>query len=229
MKLSWQQIPSPVISDILCQNSFDGVVIDTEHGSFNTETLYACIQVVTLSNKKCFVRLTEINKSLIRLCLDAGSHGLIFSTIESYEDALEVKKHALYPKYGGLRGLGLVRENSWGIKDLVCEPPTLIAQIETLKGVNNINKIWESFVFDFCMIGPYDLSASLGFPGDFNSKEYTDAIDAVKKIITIEKMAVHIPTNVNDEKKKYEGYGIMALGMDTTSIIEKYKEIEENA
>jgi len=229
MRLAWQQIPSTVISDILCRNSMDGVVIDTEHGGFNTETLYACIQVVTLNNKKCFVRLTEINKTVIRLCLDAGCDGLIFSTIESVQESNEVKKHCLYPNHGGLRGLGLVRENEWGLKDLVNKPPILIAQVETVAGVRNITSIWESKVFDFCMIGPYDLSASVGHAGDFNSSEYKHAVEVVKKAIPLENMAVHIPTNVKNEKKKYEGYGIMALGMDTTSIIEKYKEIEENA
>jgi len=83
MKLMWQQIPSTVISELLCLNSSDGVVIDTEHGSFNTETLYACIQVITLHKKECFVRLTEVNKTLIRLCLDAGCTGLIFSTVKT--------------------------------------------------------------------------------------------------------------------------------------------------
>ena len=227
MILSWQQIPSTVVSDILCKNHADGVVIDTEHGSFNPETLYACIQVVTLNNKKCFVRLTEINKIAIRQCLDAGCDGLIFSTIESLKEANEVKKYCLYPKHGGLRGLGLVRENTWGLKDLVSEPPTLVAQIETVSGVRNIRPIWESEIFDFCMIGPYDLSASIGKAGDFNSKEFKESIESVKKIVPLKRMAVHIPTNVKNEKKKYEGYGIMALGMDTMFLISGNKLIDE--
>ena len=52
MKLAWQQIPSPTISELLCK-SLDGVVLDTEHGCFNNETLYNCIQVITANDKKC--------------------------------------------------------------------------------------------------------------------------------------------------------------------------------
>ena len=52
MRLAWQQIPSTVISDILCQNDLDGVVLDSEHSCYNKETLYSCIQVVSLNNKK---------------------------------------------------------------------------------------------------------------------------------------------------------------------------------
>ena len=83
MRLCWQQIPSTVISDILCQNDLEGVVLDTEHSAFNLETLYSCIQVIALNQKKCFVRLTEVNKTTIRMCLDAGCHGIIFSTVET--------------------------------------------------------------------------------------------------------------------------------------------------
>ena len=205
MKLTWQQIPSPIISEILCNNSLDGVVIDTEHSTFNLETLLSCIQVVTLCGKKCFVRLTEINKTMVRLCLDSGCTGLIFSTVESLDQAELVKQYSLYPCQGGKRGLGLVRQNSWGLKDLISEKPILIAQIESVEGVKNIQSIWkDSEIFDYCMIGPYDLSASAGKPGDFESKAFKHLIEEVRSIVPEDRMAVHIPNNVEKELKKYE-------------------------
>jgi 2-dehydro-3-deoxyglucarate aldolase len=226
MRLCWQQIPSTVISDILCHNSLDGVVLDTEHSAFNSETLYACIQVIALNGKKCFVRLTEVNKTTIRMCLDAGCHGIIFSTIETERQAQEVSDFTRYPNQGGRRGLGLVRQNTWGLKKLVTNPPILIAQIETIAGVKNVNNIWNKDVFDYCMIGPYDLSASLGDPGNFETKDFINAVNSVKDCVGIEKMSVHIPDNVENQLKKYKDFGIIALGMDTTFIIEKYREIE---
>ena len=226
MRLCWQQIPSTVISDILCQNNLDGVVLDTEHSAFNLETLYSCIQVIALNQKKCFVRLTEVNKTVIRMCLDAGCHGIIFSTIESAQQAKNVLDFSCYPSQGGLRGLGLVRQNSWGLKKLVSEPPVLIAQIETAKGVENIKGIWNESVFDYCMIGPYDLSASLGDPGNFETEDFKAAVNSVKNHVTPARMAVHIPNDVQSQLKKYKDFGIIALGMDTTFIIEKYKEVE---
>lgn len=230
MRLAWQQIPSTVISDILCQNSFDGVVIDTEHGVFDPETLYSCIQVISLSGKSCFVRLTEVSKTAIRACLDAGASGLIFSTVENVKMAKKIHEFCKFPKYGGNRGLGLVRQNRWGLdpKSLVSKPPILIAQIETVTGVKNLKEI-KKHNFDYYMIGPYDLSASLGKPGDFESKDYIETLEKVKKLIPESQMAVHIPSNVKKEVKKYKKYGIIALGMDTTFIIEKYKEVEKYA
>lgn len=224
MKLCWQQIPSPVISEILCNTGLDGVVLDTEHASFNDETLYSCIQVVTLSGKSCFVRLIEPTKKSIRLCLDAGATGLIFSTIENVKQCQDVMNHSRFPDAGGRRGLGLVRQNLWGKKRLVSDSPLLIAQIETVKGVNNIDDI-SKYGFDYYMIGPYDLSASLGSPGDFDCEKFKLTIKRVQEKIPLNKMAVHIPTDVKKELKKYNNYGIIAMGMDTISLFEFYKEL----
>jgi len=225
--LSWQQIPSTVITEILCNIDFDGIVIDTEHGFFNLDQLFNAIQVAKLCNKICFVRLTKVEKAQIRKCLDAGCDGLIFSMIETIEQADRVYKHTRYPEFGGSRGLGLIRQNTWGIDEkLVKSPPIVIAQIETEKGVLNLQKIYNENIFDFFMIGPYDLSSSLGIPGDFKNTKYIKCIKNIEKIVGFEKMAVHVPNNVANEVKKYANYKIKALGMDTTFIIEKYKELK---
>jgi len=223
MKLAWQQIPSTVISDILCQIKLDGVVIDTEHGCFNNETLFSCIQLITANRKKCFVRLTEVNETLIRICLDCGVDGIIFSTVETEEGAAKIHQLCKYPKFKGNRGLGLVRQNRWGASDLVVSPPVLIAQIETKRGVDNLKEI-KQYNFDYYMIGPYDLSASMGVPAQFDSKEYLSAVARIRDLIPSNQMAVHIPTDVQNQIKKYDGYGIIAVGMDTTTLLEGYKK-----
>ena len=224
MKLSWQQIPSTIISEMLCEG-FDGVVIDTEHGCFNNETLYNCIQIITAKNKTCLVRLTEINKTLIRMCLDAGASGLIFSTVEDATQAAKIKELCTYPKYGGKRGLGLVRQNKWGYSTLVNKPPIIIAQIETKRAVHNLEEIYAQGL-DHYMIGPYDLSASLGVTAEFDNPKFLEAIEAINKVITDpSKMAVHIPTDVNKHIDKYAEYAIIAVGMDTTILLEGYKEL----
>ena len=225
-RLAWQQIPSTVVSDMLCQSSLDGVVLDTEHGCFSNENLFCCIQIITANNKKCFVRLTEVSKTMIRMCLDAGSDGIIFSTVEEESQACDIFEMCKYPTYGGKRGLGLVRQNNWGQRELVSKPPILVAQIETKKGIDNLDDICKHD-FDYYMIGPYDLSASLGTPGMFDDERYLSAVEDVKNRVSIEKMAVHIPKDVEKHIKKYEQYGIIAVGMDTTILIEGYSALVE--
>jgi len=226
MKLSWQQIPSTVVSDMLCQSSLDGIVLDTEHGCFSNENLYCCIQIITANDKKCFVRLTEVSKTMIRMCLDAGVDGIIFSTVEKESQARNIFEMCKYPMHGGKRGLGLVRQNRWGERNLVSEPPILIAQIETEEGVDNLAKICK-YDFNYYMIGPYDLSASLGAPGMFDDERYLAAVEDVKKRISVQKMAVHIPKDVAKHIKKYKEYGIIAIGMDTTVLLEGYNKLVE--
>lgn len=222
MKFSWQQIPSTVISELLSLN-FDGVVIDTEHGCFSNETLFSCIQIIKAKNKQCFVRLTEVNKTLIRYILDAGADGLIFSTIETEEQCKQILEFSCYTPRGG-RGLGLVRQNLWGEKPLISKDPILIPQIETKIGVENLEQIIK-FNFDYYLIGPYDLSLSLEIPGQFNNPNFLLYIDKINAIIPEDKRAVHIPKDVNQQIKKYKNYGLKCLGMDTIAIIEYNKGI----
>ena len=228
MNLAWQQIPHPIVSEILCQSGyFQGVVLDTEHSFFTSEVLFSCIQVITLSGKKCYVRLPDVDKSKIRQCLDAGADGLIFSTVERLEQVTQIKKHSCFAKWGGQRGLGLVRENKWGTSDLENPPPVLIAQIETLQGIRNLKSIRDTGVFNYYMLGPYDLSSSCGTSGDFSSEEYLSAIAEFNKEIERDFRAVHIPRDVKKELTKYKNYAIVAQGMDTICILEQYRELED--
>jgi len=224
MKFAWQQIPSSVVSELLCNTGLDGVVIDTEHGFFNNETLFNCIQIIDTLGKLCYVRVTEPNKALVRACLDAGADGIIFSTVETAEQCQLIQEICKYPRYGGKRGLGLVRQNRWGKSALLSHPPRIIAQIETEEGIENIEAIAE-YAFDFYMIGPYDLSASLGDPGNFDNPEYLESLQKVRTVVPLHEMAVHIPTDVQNQLQKYQVYGIIAVGMDTTGLLQFYKEI----
>ena len=227
MIFTWQQIPSPIVTEILCNTGCDGVVIDTEHGGFNDETVISCIQVATLTDKKCFVRLTEVNKTKIRYYLDSGASGLIFSTVESLEDAKKIVEYSCFAPRGN-RGLGLVRQNMWGSRSLLSPDPVLIPQIETKRGVENLEEI-SSLGFDYYLIGPYDLSLSLGKPGEFDNPDFMIYINKINGIIPTEKMAVHIPSNVQKELQKYQGYGIRCLGMDTMAMLDYHREIIKNA
>ncbi len=215
MILSWQQIPSPLVTEIMC-NGFNGVVLDLEHSLFNNETLASCIQVARLSNKMCFVRLPTVDKNLIKWVLDYGVNGIIFSTIENDSQCKDIFEFSLYPP-NGKRGLGLVRQNLWGDKKLIQDPPILIAQIETKQAVDNLETIKEH-KFDYFLIGPYDLSMSLGIPAKFNDEKFISYVNKVKSQIPSDKLAVHIPENIEEELEKYHDYGLKCLGMDTIAI-----------
>jgi 2-keto-3-deoxy-L-rhamnonate aldolase RhmA len=216
MNLSWQQIPSTIISEILSKK-LDGVVLDNEHGVFNLESLFSCIQTVKLSQKICLVRLPKISKDTIKYCLDSGCDGFIFSTIETKKQCKKIIKNCFFPPLGK-RGLGLVRYNFWGCNDFnLNKAPIIIPQIETKKAIDNLKGII-SFNFNYYLIGPYDLSLSLGCPGDFYDEKYINAINKIECEIKNDKLAIHIPKNIDNHIHKYKNYGLKCLGMDTIAL-----------
>jgi 2-keto-3-deoxy-L-rhamnonate aldolase RhmA len=227
MNLTLQSIPSPIISEIIATSHLDGVVLDTEHGHFNNETLYNCIQIVTLSNKKCFVRFTDLNKQLIRMCLDAGIDGVIFSTIESYEVGLDMIKYCTYPTHGGLRGSALVRENNYGELEIGKRKPIIIGQIETKKGVDNLHNIMNCG-FDYFVIGPYDLSASLGCTAEWDNKLYIEYTNTINNTIPASKLGAFLPSK-NDINRFIESGkprpSLLIWGLDVDFLKEGLKNI----
>lgn len=271
----WQQIPSTTVSEILCMTDLDFICLDTEHGVFNEETIFQCIQTISLSQKKVFIRVTEANKTSVRHYLDAGVDGLIFSTVDvatqfnSYSNNIQesfvngnsekcvsfapVSEHLdnvlcglhydlkpdyirdvmeqckfpdiySYTEHKGKRGYGLTRDNLWGETSRK-QDPILIAQIETVNAVNNIYEISNSF--DYCLVGPYDLSSDLGCPGDFDNPEYVGLINQLKNAVDSNKLGYHIVKDIEKQYLDLKECGILAFSLDTLMLIDGIKSIND--
>lgn len=226
MKLLWQQIPSSEITTIYCNTNFDGIVLDDEHGCFNNETLFTLIQLINASGKLSYVRLTEVNKTKIRMLLDAGVYGLIFSTIDTEEQVNQIINNCYYPPKGK-RGQGLVAENGWGKYPELLQrgTPNIIAQIENKQGIDLLPNIKDKF--DYFMLGPYDLTADLGCIANWDNLEYQNLIHTFNSIIPETKRAVHIVSDIKNEfKVKFKNYGLVALGMDTTMLLTSLNDLK---
>mgnify|MGYP003706272283 CR=1 FL=1 len=199
--------------------------MDLEHGVFNNENLYSLIQLINASNKLSFVRVTEPSKSKIRLLLDSNVSGIIFSTLE-IEQTSKIKEWCLYPPFGK-RGQGLVSENNWGDNKLQVNKVKLVAQIENKESITQLSNIVKTDLFDYYVLGPYDLTADLGCVADWKNKKYLELIDVFNKEIPVEKRGVHIVSNIESEfKNKFKNYGFLALGMDTLIIKSGIKNLE---
>jgi 2-dehydro-3-deoxyglucarate aldolase len=227
MKLLWQQIPSTEVTKIYCNSNCDGIVLDTEHGVFNNETLFSLIQLINASGKKSFVRVTEPTKTFCRLLLDSGVSGLIFSTLDSLNDCADIKNWCKFPPEG-LRGQGLVSENDWGDKPLQQNNVILVAQIENQIGIEKLPFIKGWDLFDYYLLGPYDLTADLGCVSDWKNENYILNITKFNELIPQDKRGVHLVSNIEEEyKTKFKGYGFVALGMDTTIIKTNINKLEQ--
>ena len=180
---SWITLAHPAIAEIMSRRGFDWVTVDLEHSVINIREAEELIRVINLCGNTPLVRLSSNDPVQIKRVMDAGSAGVILPMVRSLEDIDKAFSAIHYPS-AGARGVGLARAQGYGVrfqeyKGWLEKNAVLIAQIENIDAVNNIESILSSDKVDGYLIGPYDLSASMGVPGDL---DHPDVITAIKKI-----------------------------------------------
>ena len=149
---------------------------------FDAENL---IRTTNLSGSIPLVRLPSNDEVIIKRILDAGSAGIIVPQINTKDELVRAIKATKYAP-DGIRGAGLARaqaygENFDGYKSVVDNDMLIIAQIEDKKALKNLESILTVPQLDAIIIGPYDLSASMGKAGQLDDKEVSEAIDKIVK------------------------------------------------
>ena len=219
---SWIMIGHPISVEVMALAGFEWLVIDMEHTSIDINTAQNLITTIQANGIKALVRVSKNEEVIIKKVLDIGADGIIVPMINSKEDAVKAVEFAKYPPIGK-RGVGLYRASKYGVKfeeykKWVEEELVIIAQIEHIDGVNNIEEILQVEGIDGTIIGPYDLSGSMGYPGKF---ERDDVKKAVQKVLDKCKK-YNIPSgfhvvDTNPEKLKQkikEGCTFLAYGID---------------
>jgi len=219
---SWIMIGHPVSVEVMVLAGFEWLVVDIEHTSIDLQTLENLIRAIQTNNIKALVRVSKNEEVIIKRVLDMGADGIIVPMICSKEDALNAVNYAKYPPIGK-RGVGLYRASAYGTKfeeykKYVNEELVIIAQIEHINAVNNIDEILQVKGIDGTLIGPYDLSSSLGYPGMLERDDVKNAIqkvlEACKKYNIPSGFHV-IDTNPESLKQKInQGCTFLAYGID---------------
>ena len=222
---TWIITNSPAGVDVISKSGFDFVCIDLEHSSIGYEELNSLLIILDKNKVESFVRVSSNNQTEIKKALDLGAKGIIVPMINNQSDANKAVSYTYYPKRGR-RGIGLSRAQGYGynFKNYLktANKIKLIFQIETIQAIQNLEKILKVKGFNGTMIGPYDLSSSLGKLGKFNSKEFKAAILKYEKISKKNNkfMGAHIAfpeisAVKNLIKKKYQ---FIATGTDMTLL-----------
>ena len=165
----------------------DFVMYDCEHSNYNMETLHDMFITGNALGLGGFVRVPNGTKEWISRVLDAGATGVMVPMIETREQAENLVHYAKYQPIGG-RGYtgGCAHTNYLGgkhaeIMEAQNNKVIAIAQIETVKALENIEDIASVEGIDALLIGPNDLSVSLGIPGDLMNPIELEAIAKVAK------------------------------------------------
>ena len=220
---SWITLGHSSIAEIMAQAGFDWLTIDMEHSAITLSEAQNLIQVIELSGVTPLVRVGENNPYLIKRVMDAGAHGVIVPMVNSADDAQKAVKSVKYPPYG-FRGVGLARAQKYGAGfenyKKWCEKESIvIVQIEHIDAVNNIESILSVEGVDGFIIGPYDLSGSMGKPGEFTDAAFLAAVTKVKNAAarhnSLSGYHVIAPDVGELNEKKNDGYKFVAFSLDT--------------
>ncbi len=218
----WISYDHPSIAETFALTGFDFISIDMEHAPISLSSAQRIISISQAYQIPCLPRPVSHSNDFFKPLLDSGSDGLIVQMVETSEEVENISKYMKYPPIGN-RTYGVNRAHSYGLnfKDYVNNwnaESILIVQIESEQGVNNIQSIVSNPNVDGVMIGPYDLSGSLGVPGETS---HPNVINASKKVIEICKKynkscgtQISNPDLKNINEAIDEGYTFIILSSD---------------
>jgi 2-dehydro-3-deoxyglucarate aldolase len=199
---------------------FDWLFIDAEHGPLEARELAAILQAVG-HKAACIVRVPEAAELPIKKALDLGAHGIIVPQVNTAEQAADVVRWARYAPEGA-RGVGLARAHGYGLQfreylSAANREIAVIVQAEHARAVENIDAIVRVPGVDAVLLGPYDLSASLGKMGQIDDPDVVAAIGRVTDACRAVGMPLGYFGVTAAAVRPYlaRGYTLIVAGVDT--------------
>ena len=183
---TWITLGHPAIPEIFASSGFDWLAIDLEHSAITLGEAEELIRVIDLKNVIPLVRLSSNNAEQIKRVMDAGAHGVIVPMVNNACQAAQAVAAVKYPPIG-TRSFGLARAQGYGTsfekyQQWQKENSIVVVQIEHVEAVENLAEILKVPGVDAYFVGPYDLSGSLGVPGQFDHPDFLQAMQKIKQI-----------------------------------------------
>lgn len=176
---AWMSLGHPSIAEIFASSGVHFVGIDLEHTTISLSEAQRIIAASQAAGVPCLARAASVTDPQIPKFLDSGADGLIVPNVSTAGEVRRIIALSHYPPVGR-RGYGVARAQGYGFdfesytagwnKRFV-----LLIQIETIEGVENVEKLLSYDEVDAVMIGPYDISGSLGIPGKLTHRRVTQA------------------------------------------------------
>lgn len=197
------------------------VVLDQEHTAFGIDTIRELLASARSLPLMPFVRVPDIAYDLIARVLDAGAMGIMGPRVDTIEQAELLVASVRYPP-GGRRGFGLMHPEEWepgGVVDTMrkVESETFVmAQVETVGGVEAADAMAALDGIDCLWIGHNDLSNSLGIPGELSHPDFVAAVATVRAACDRHGKALGImATSLDDARAKMaDGFRAIAYSGD---------------
>ena len=214
---------SPDVAEILSGIGFDWIFIDAEHSTLDPQNLKTLFQAVG-ETTPCVVRLPALDEIVVKKTLDAGAAGLLVPQVHNAEQVEKLIKWGRYYPQGS-RGLGFGRAQGYGFKvseylESANETILLSVQAESAEAVKNIETIVKVDGLDAVLVGPYDLSASMGLPGQVDHPDVKAAIQHVAQVCFEAHMPIGIFGMTAEAVQPYivQGFRFIVCGADTVLL-----------
>ncbi|MCC6759550.1 MAG: 4-hydroxy-2-oxovalerate aldolase [Candidatus Omnitrophica bacterium] len=181
---TWTSLAHPSITEIFSRTGAGFLGIDLEHSTISQEQSQRIIATAQAGGAVCLPRISSHNPEMVRRLMDSGADGMIVPMVQNAEDVEKMIAWMKYPPLGR-RGFGVSRAQGYGM-DFAEYTKTwnnssiMIGQIESIGAVERIDEILSYKELDGVMVGPYDISGSLGIPGQIEHKK---VIEAGKRVI----------------------------------------------
>ena len=213
-------LPSTEIAEILSEAGFDWLWIDMEHSSLEIKDVQRIIQAVG-DKCACIVRVPSNDEVWLKKVLDIDPDGIIVPHVNSAEEVHKILQFSKYPPEGA-RSVGISRAHGYGMKfqdyvDHASKNIIVIPQIEHIDAVDNIESIVSVPGVSAIIVGPYDLSGSMGKLGNVADAEVQQKVEIVKETC----LNVGLPMGIFGVDAEAVtpyidlGYTLIAVGLDT--------------
>ena len=180
----WVSYAHPSITETFARAGFDFIAIDMEHSTISVEQAQRIIAASQSEGVPCLPRPVSQSNDWIKPLLESGADGLLVQMVNTAEQIETLIGHLKYPPIGH-RSYGVNRAQGYGFDfdgytQNWNETSNFIIQVESIQAVENIEELLAFDEVDGVMIGPYDISGSLGVPG---RTSHPLVIEASRKVI----------------------------------------------
>lgn len=222
---SWMQIPHASIAEIMGQAGYDWVAVDLEHGAISVHQLPDLFRAIELGGTLPLARLAQGHPKDCKQALDAGAAGVIVPMVADAEHLMAVRDACRWPPAGS-RGVGFSRANLFGKHFEVyreeAQAPLLVAMIEHVDAAEDLEAILGVEGLDAILIGPYDLSASMGLTGQFDNPVFLSVMEHIRDHAVQKRVpcGLHVVPPIPRQLKQRvdEGYRFLAYSIDAAMM-----------
>jgi 4-hydroxy-2-oxoheptanedioate aldolase len=211
---TWAVTPSSSVANIIAASNFDFIIIDMEHGPVSFETAEDMVRAAESESSTPLLRVPSNNPEIILRGLEVGSHGIVVPQIENAEGAQKAVKAIKYYPLGNRGFSPFTRSAGYIAKgaDLIAErenKETFVGLlVEGKTGLDNLDSIVNLANIDMIYLGVYDLSQSLGIPGQVDNPKIKDLLKSCTEKIRAKGIAVGTLAKTIEDIKEFQNLGI---------------------